>query len=152
MLTWEPSKINLDWSTAISPIDSESLNQSVVTSPIDLEYLNLSKEKGYQNGSQSDLFDSEKGSENDKNNKLPKKWRRTSKQQKYHNNADKSRHQRKEDKSFLVTTHLVWVAYDRMRKGCKRRYANEIVQKMNNMHGTNVNYWTVAKYVSVDIQ
>ena len=57
---------------ATSPIDSENLNQSVVTSPIDLENSNLSTEKGYQNGSQSDLFDSEKGSENDKNNKRPK--------------------------------------------------------------------------------
>ena len=59
--------MNLDWSTATSPTDSETLNQSVVNSPIDLENSNLSAEKGSQNGSQSDLFDSEKGSEN--NNK-----------------------------------------------------------------------------------
>ena len=141
--------MNLDWSTENSPIDLEILNQSMVTSPIDLENSNWSAEKGSQNGSQSNMFDSEKGSENDKNNKRPKKWRRTSKQ-KQHTNANKARHQRKLDKSFLVTTH--WVGDDRMRKGWKRRYANEIVQKINNMHGTNVNYWTVAKYVSVDIQ
>ena len=96
------------------------------------------------------MFDSENGSENDKNNKCPKKWRRTSKHQKQHNNDNKARHKKKEDKSFIVTTH--WVADDIMRKGRKRRYSNEIVQKINNMHGTNVNYWTVAKYVSVDIQ
>ena len=33
-------EINLDWSTATSPIDSVILNQSVVTSPIDLENSN----------------------------------------------------------------------------------------------------------------
>ena len=43
---------------ATSPIDSEMLNKSVVTSPIDLENSNWSKEKGSQNGSQSDMFDS----------------------------------------------------------------------------------------------
>ena len=73
MLTGDSSKINCDWSMVTSPIDSENLNKSVVTSPIDLENSNLSKEKGSQNGSQSDLFDPEKGSENDKNNKRPKK-------------------------------------------------------------------------------
>ena len=37
--------------------------------------------------------------------------------------------------------------------GCRwynERKGNTIVQKINNMHGTNVNDWTVAKYVSVD--
>ena len=90
MLTVDSSKMNMDWSTATSPIDSEILNQSVVNSPIDLENLNWSAEKGSQNGSQSDLFDSEKGYENDKNNKCPKKWRITSKQPK-HNNVNKAR-------------------------------------------------------------
>ena len=56
----------------------------------------------------------------------------------------------KEDKAFLVKTH--WVEYKIMRKGWKRRYANKIVPKINNMHGTKVNYWTAAKYVSVDKQ
>ena len=121
MLRGYTSKINLDWSTATSPIDSEIINQSVVTYPIDLENSNWSTENGYQNGFQSVLFDSEKGSENTKNNNHPKKWRITSKK-KQHNNADKARHQRKEDKLFLVTTH--WVAYDIMRKGWKIIYAN----------------------------
>ena len=67
----------------------------MVTSPIDLEDSNYSMEKGYQNGSQSNLFDFEKGSENDKNNKCPKKRRRTNKQQNQNNNADKARQQRK---------------------------------------------------------
>ena len=75
---------------ATPPIDSEILNQSMVTSPIDLEDSNYSMEKGSQNGSQSDLFDSEKGSENDKNNKRQKKQTRTSKQQK-HSNVNKDR-------------------------------------------------------------
>ena len=39
-----------------------------------------------------------------------------------------------------------------MRKGKKGRYDNEIFQKINNMHGTNVNYLTVVKYVSKDRQ
>ena len=40
MLTGYTSKINLDLSTATSPIDSEIINQSVVTYPIDLENSN----------------------------------------------------------------------------------------------------------------
>ena len=33
-------KINLDWSTATSPVDSDILIQSVVASPVDLENSN----------------------------------------------------------------------------------------------------------------
>ena len=40
MLKVYSSKMNLDWSTATSPIDSEILNQYVVTSTIDLENSN----------------------------------------------------------------------------------------------------------------
>ena len=45
----------------------------MVTYPIDLENSNWSTKKGSQNGSQSDLFDSEKGSKN-----LEKKFARRS--------------------------------------------------------------------------
>ena len=36
------------------------------------------------------------------------------------------------------------------KKEGKIRYSNEIVQRINNMHGTNVNDWTVENCVSVD--
>ena len=38
------------------------------------------------------------------------------------------------------------------KKEGKIRYSNEIVQRINNMHGTNVNDWIVASYVSVERQ
>ena len=84
----------MNWSTATPPIDSENLNKSVVSSPIDLENSNLSVKKVSQKCSQYDLFDSEKGSKNDKNSKRPKKWRREIKQ-KQHNNSNKDIHQMK---------------------------------------------------------
>ena len=79
MLTGYSSKINLDWSTATFPIHSGILNQYVVTSPINLENPNRSAEKGYQNSPQSNMFDYEKGSESNTNNKHSKNWRITSK-------------------------------------------------------------------------
>ena len=71
-------------------------------------------EKGSQKCSQSDLFDSEKGYNNDKIvSGQVSEGEQSSKKQ--HNNSYKAGHYKKEDKAFLGLTN--WVADDRMKKG-----------------------------------